>query len=115
MRWVKALDRDRRVTAVPYQKSGVPASAGLSVEDCKKAAWAIEPGEISGRPRRRWRGAGAINVSLAVALGVRLPLSFYGLSGIGSLQEYVYKVVADNRGRLPSDEPYCDEHPEECR
>ena len=115
MRWVRALDRDCRVTAVPYQKSGVPASAGLSVEDCKKVAWAIEPGEISGRPRRRWRGAGALNASLAVALGVRLPLSFSDLSGIGSLQEHAYDLVAANRGRLPGDEPYCVQHPEECR
>ena len=115
MRWVRALDRDRRVTVVPYQKPGVPDLAGLSLEECGKVAWAIEPGEISGRPRRRWRGAGAINASLAVALDVRLPLTFYNLSGIGPLQEHVYKLVAANRGKLPGDDPYCDQYPEECR
>ena len=97
---------------VPYQKSGVPASAGLTVKQCEKAAWAVEPGEASSR--RRWRGAGAINASLAVALGARLPLSFYELPGVASFQERVYDLVAANRGRLPGDEPYCNQYPAEC-
>ncbi len=101
------------MTVAPYQKPGILASTGLTVEQCEKAAWAVEPGEASGR--RRWRGAGAINASLAVALGVRLPLSFYELPVIGSLQEHVYDLVAANRGRLPGDEPYCNQRPEECR
>lgn len=103
------------MTVVPYQKSGVPASAGLSVEDCRKAAWAFESGSEPGKPRRRWRGAGAINASLAVALGTRLPLSFYELPGVSFLQDVAYQAVADNRGKLPGDEPYCKRHPEECR
>lgn len=103
------------MTVVPYQKSGVPASAGLSERDCEKAAWAYEPGEEFGRPRRRWRGAGAINASLAVALGTRLPLAFYELPGISYLQDVAYQIVADNRGKMPGDEPYCEQHPEECR
>ena len=112
---MRALDRNHRVTVVPYQKPGVPASAGLTVEQCEKAAWAVEPGEAPGRPRRRWRGAGAVNASLAVALGVRLPLSFYELPMIGRFHERVYGLVAANRDRLPGDEPYCNQHPEECR
>ncbi len=112
---MKALDRDRRVTAVPYQKPGVCAAAGLSAEQCEEAAWTVEPGETLGKPRRRYRGAAAINASLAVALGVRLPLSFYGLSGVGRLQEHLYDLVAANRHRLPGDVPYCKRHPEECR
>ncbi len=115
MRWLKALDRDRRVTAVPYQKPGVPAAAGLSAAQAKEAAWAVEPGETPGKPQRRYRGAAAINASLAVALGVRLPLSFYGLPGVGRLQELLYDLVAANRHRLPGDVPYCKRHPEECR
>ncbi len=115
MRWITALDRGRRVTVVPRQKPCVPAFAGLNVEQCEEAAWAIEPGEVSGRSRRRWRGAGAINASLAAALGVRFPLSFYGLLGIGWLQDCLYELVATNRHRLPGDVPYCREHPQECR
>lgn len=103
------------MTVVPYQKEGIPGSAGLSVEDCEKAAWAFEPGSVPGKPRHRWRGAGAINASLAVALGTGLPLSFYGLPLIGPLQHRAYDLVAANRGKLPGDEPYCKQHPEECR
>lgn len=102
------------MTVVPYQKQGVPASAGLSVEDCEKAAWAYQPGDGSGKPRRRWRGAGAINASLAVALGTKLPLAFYELPGIWSLQNRAYDFIAANRGKLPGDEPYCKQQPEEC-
>ncbi len=109
MRWVKALDRNRRVTVAPYQKAGVPASVGLSLEQCEEAAWAVT------QDGRRYRGAAAVNASLAVALGVRLPLSFYELPGIGWLQERVYDLVAANRYRLPGDVPYCDQHPDQCR
>jgi hypothetical protein len=34
VRLLKALDRDRRVTAVPFQKTGVPASVELTVKEC---------------------------------------------------------------------------------
>ena len=103
------------MTVVPYQKEGVPASAALSVEDCRKAAWAFEPGDEPGRPRRRWRGAAAINASLAVALGVKLPLALYELPVVGRLQNRGYDWIVANRGKLPGDEPYCKQHPEECR
>ena len=103
------------MTVVPYQKSGVPASAGLSVEQCESAAWAAEPGDAPGQPRHRWRGAGAINASLAVALGLKLPLSFYGLTGVRWVQERAYDLVAANRCRLPGDEPYCEQYPDNCR
>lgn len=114
MRWIRALDRDHRVTVVPYQKPDVPISVGLSVEQCEEAVWAVEPGEAFGRHWRRYRGAAAINASLAVALGVRLPLAFYGLPGAGWLQDRLYDLVAANRHRLPGDVPYCNARPEEC-
>ena len=43
VRLLEALDRNRRVTAMPFQKSGVPASVGLTLEECEAAAWAIAP------------------------------------------------------------------------
>ena len=100
------------MTVVPYQKPGVPASADLSVEQCESAAWAVEPGDA---PGRRWREASAVNASLAVALGLKLPLSFYGLTGVRWVQERAYDLVAANRHRLPGDEPYCEQRPDECR
>ncbi len=96
------------MTAEPYQKPGVPASAGLTIEQCKAAVWAVSP------DGKRYRGAGAINASLAVATGVALPLLLYKLPGIRQLQDLGYAFVAAFRGKLPGDKPYCKRHPGEC-
>jgi predicted DCC family thiol-disulfide oxidoreductase YuxK len=106
---MKALDRNRRVTAVPFQKSGTPASVGLTVEECEASAWAIAPeGE-------RYRGAEAMNALVACALGTALPLLVYNLPGIRKMQDFIYSLIASNRTRLPGDPPYCAQHPAECR
>jgi predicted DCC family thiol-disulfide oxidoreductase YuxK len=109
VRLLKALDRNRRVTAVPFQKTGVPASVGLSLEECKASAWAIAP------DGRRYRAAEAMNALVACALGTAVPLLLYYLPGIRQLQEFIYSLIASNRSRLPGDRPYCAQHPEECR
>ena len=108
MRLVKALDRNRRVTAVPSQKPGVCASAGLTVKECEASVWA------AGLDGRRYRGAEAINVVLAVALGTRFPLGLYKLPLVRRLQDLTYDWVAAHRGKLPGDEPYCSQHPYQC-
>jgi predicted DCC family thiol-disulfide oxidoreductase YuxK len=109
VRLVERLDRDRRVTAVPYQKPGVPASVGLTFEECKSAAWAVSS------DGRRYRGAGAVNVSLAVAIGTTLPLLVYALPGLRQLEDLAYDLIAANRNKLPGVEPYCKQYPEECK
>ena len=109
MRLLKTLDRNRRVTAVPFQKSGIPASVGLTLEECKASAWAIAPeGE-------RYRAAEAMNALVACALGSALPLLLYNLPGIRQMQDFIYSLIASNRSRLPGDTPYCAQHPAECR
>lgn len=109
MRLVKTLDRYRRVTAVPSQKPRVCASAGLTAEECEASVWAVAP------DGRRYRGAEAINVVLAVALGTQLPHSLYKLPLVKWLQDLTYYWVAANRAKLPGDEPYCSQHPHQCR
>jgi predicted DCC family thiol-disulfide oxidoreductase YuxK len=109
VRLLKALDRNRRVTAVPFQKTGVPASVGLSLEECEASAWAIEP------DGSRYRGAEAMNALVAVALGTAVPLLLYYLPGIRQLQDFIYSLIASNRNRLPGDRPYCTQHPAESR
>jgi predicted DCC family thiol-disulfide oxidoreductase YuxK len=109
VRLLKALDRNRRVTAVPFQKSGIPASVGLTVEDCKASAWAVAP------DGDRYRGAEAVNALVAAALGTAIPLLLYYLPGIRQLQDFIYSLIASNRSRLPGDQPYCTQHPAECR
>jgi len=108
VRLVRALDRRRRVTAVPFQQSAALATHGLTVEQAEAAAWAIAP------DGRRYRGAAAVDAALAVALGNGLPLRLYFLPGLRQLQDRVYAWVAAHRGRLPGDTPYCDQHPAEC-
>ena len=88
---------------------GVPASVGLSLEECEASAWAIEP------DGSRYRGAEAVNALVAVALGTAVPLLLYYLPGIRQLQEFVYSLIASNRSRLSGDPPYCTQHPAECR
>jgi predicted DCC family thiol-disulfide oxidoreductase YuxK len=109
VRLLKALDRNRRVTAVPFQKSGIPASVGLTLEECKASAWAIAP------DGDRYRGAEAVNALVAVALGTALPLLVYYLPGIRQLQNFIYSLIASNRSRLPGDQPYCAQRAAECR
>ena len=109
MRLLKALDRNRRVTAVPFQKRGTPASAGLTLEECKASAWAIAPNG------GRYRAAEAVNALVGCALGTALPLLVYYLPGIRQLQDLIYSLIASNRSRLPGDPPYCSQHPAECR
>jgi len=109
VRILKALDRKRRVSAVPFQKSGLPASVGLTLKECQASAWAITP------DGSRYRGAEAANALVGAALGTALPLLLYYLPGIRQVQDFIYSVVASNRSRLPGDQPYCAQHPAECR
>ncbi len=109
MRLVQALDRHRRVTAVPFQKPGTLEAYGLTVAECEAAAWAITPDGA------RYRGAGAIDMALAVGLGVGLPYWLYRIPGVGWVQDRVYDWVVANRHRLPGDVPYCDQYPDACR
>lgn len=108
VRMIKRFDRKQRITAVPYQMPGVPASAGLTVEACRRAAWAVTP------EGHRYRGAMAVNLVVAVALGTKLPYAFYRLPLIKCAQDRAYDWIAANRRRLPGDEPHCSQHPGEC-
>jgi predicted DCC family thiol-disulfide oxidoreductase YuxK len=109
VRLLETLDRNRRVTAVPFQKSGVPTSVGLTLQECKASAWAIAA------DGRRYRGAEAMNALVACALGTAVPLLVYYLPGIRQLQDFIYSLIASNRSRLPGDRPYCAQHPTVCR
>jgi predicted DCC family thiol-disulfide oxidoreductase YuxK len=109
VRLLKAFDRNGRVTAVPFQKSGTPASVGLTLEECKASVWAIAP------DGGYYRGAEAVNALMAAALGTAVPLLLYYLPGIRQLQDFIYFLIAYNRSRLPGDQPYCAQHQAECR
>lgn len=105
---IERLDRRHRVRLVPFQSPGALAAADLSQAEAETAAWAISP-----NGRRYW-GAAAVNLALAVALGNRLPMLLYRLPGSRQLQDAAYAAVARLRHRLPGVRPYCQQHPAAC-
>lgn len=105
---LERLDRHDRVVAVPFQGPGVLERHGVARGDAEDAVWATSP---SGK---RYRGAGAANLALAVALGTRLPMILYTLPGLRQLQDALYATVARNRHRLRGVTPYCEQHPDVC-
>jgi predicted DCC family thiol-disulfide oxidoreductase YuxK len=93
---------------VPLQQPGAPEAHGLTVAECERAAWGIAPDGT------KYRGAGAVDMAVAVALGSSIPYRLYTLPVMRQVQDRVYAWIAMNRGRLPGDTPYCEQHPEEC-
>lgn len=97
------------MTAVPFQKRGVPEAAGLTRAQCEQAAWAVTP------DGRRFRGAGAVNAALTWAVGCPAFLWIYRLPLVRQVQDALYDWIAANRSRLPGVTPYCEQHPEDCQ
>ena len=98
---MQRLDRRQRLRVIPFQQPGALAGTGLAIADAEQAAWAVDT------RGQRWRGAGAINTALAVALGWPWLLRLYAVPWIGRRQERVYAWVARHRSRLPGVTPYC--------
>jgi predicted DCC family thiol-disulfide oxidoreductase YuxK len=105
---IQALDRRRRVTAVPYQAPGIPERYGLTRAQCETAAWAFtEDG-------KRVAGAEAVNVALSAALGNPFLLWIYRLPGVRWLQDRFYEWVSRNRRLFRGVTPYCKSYPQGC-
>lgn len=105
---LERLDRDHRVRAVPFQAPGMLGRFGLTRAEAEAAAWAVTP------HGKRYRGAGAVNVALAVALGSRWPMILYRLPGLRQIQDALYAAVARYRHRFRGVRPYCEQHPDAC-
>ncbi len=69
--------------------------------------WLDSSGKVYG-------GAEAANAAVSAALGTRVPLLVYRIPGMRSLQEAIYRWVADHRYRFPGTTPYCESHPVAC-
>lgn len=110
-RWIARVGSKRRAgfRLIPCQHKRDVESLGLTVTDCLEAAWAVEAGGA------RYRGGGAITISLAHALGwtwlaglVRVPI-------MGMLIEVGYWMVVKLRRWLPGVTPHCQQFPDDCR
>jgi predicted DCC family thiol-disulfide oxidoreductase YuxK len=81
---------------------GVPSAALLDV-----VRWLDASGDV-------YAGAEAANAAVSAALGTHIPLMVYRVPGIRSLQNLVYRWVADHRYRFPGKTPYCQSNPVAC-
>jgi predicted DCC family thiol-disulfide oxidoreductase YuxK len=102
------LDRTGDLQTEPLQRAGTAERLGVSPEQLMAQVWWLNSsGEVYG-------GAEAANAAVSAALGTRLPLLVYRIPGIKSVQEAVYRWVADHRYRFPGTTPYCESHPVGC-
>lgn len=90
--------------AVPYQHLDIE-TFGLDQHDVEHAAWLIDTRE----PMRLWAGA---DVFAALLAGQRsLPIAWAGrvlsLPGVRIVTALGYRLIAENRHRLPGGTPAC--------
>jgi predicted DCC family thiol-disulfide oxidoreductase YuxK len=92
----------------PLQGDGVADRLGVpSARLLDAVRWLDASGDV-------YAGAEAANAAVSAALGTRLPLMIYRVPGIRSLEDLVYRWVADHRYRFPGKTPYCESHPVAC-
>ena len=95
--------RQNRCKAIGVaERLGIPAARLL-----ESVRWLDVSGDV-------YEGAEAANAAVSAALGTRIPLMIYRVPGIRSLEEAVYRWVADHRYRFPGTTPYCESHPVSC-
>ena len=102
------LNRTGELHTEPLQTAGTVERLGISPERLMESVWWLDSsGQV-------YRGAEAANAAVSAGLGTRLPLLIYRIPGMSSLQEDVYRWVADHRDRFPGTTPYCESHPVAC-
>jgi len=102
------FNRTGAVRTEPLQRPGTAERLGVPADRLMESIWWLDSsGEVYG-------GAEAANAAVSAAIGTRLPLMAYRVPGMRSLQEAIYRWVADNRYRFPGKTPYCESHPVAC-
>ena len=102
------LNRTGALTTEPLQRSGTAERLGISPDRLMESVWWLDSsGEV-------YSGAEAANAAVSAGLGNRFPLVVYRIPGMRSLQNAVYRWVADHRYRFPGTTPYCESHPVAC-
>lgn len=104
---IQRLDRHHRVMLHPFQRAGVRQRFGLSERQVSSAVWAFGGGQ-------RRAGAGAINMVLDAALGIRIFTAIWRVPGIRQVQNGLYGWVATHRSAMPGTSPWCVTHPGDC-
>jgi predicted DCC family thiol-disulfide oxidoreductase YuxK len=102
------LNRTGELKTEPLQGAGVAERLGIHPSQLLESVrWLDSSGAV-------YSGAEAVNAALSASLGTRLPPRIYRLPGIRSLQDAVYRWIADHRYRFPGTTPYCESHPVAC-
>jgi predicted DCC family thiol-disulfide oxidoreductase YuxK len=102
------MNRTGDLDTEPLQGNAVAERLGVDESRLLDSVrWLDSSGEV-------YSGAEAANAAVSAALGTRLPLLVYRIPGIRSLEDAVYRWVADHRYRFPGTTPYCDSHPVTC-
>jgi predicted DCC family thiol-disulfide oxidoreductase YuxK len=102
------LNRTGDLQTEPLQRAGTADRLGISPERLMEQVWWLDSsGQVYG-------GAEAANAAVSAALGSRLPLLIYRVPGMRSVQNAIYRWVADHRYRFPGKTPYCESHPVAC-
>jgi predicted DCC family thiol-disulfide oxidoreductase YuxK len=102
------LDRTGDLQTKPLQTPGTAERLGIPVSSLLDSVrWLDAAGH-------RYAGAEAANAAVSAALGTRIPLIIYRIPGVRSLEDAVYRWIADHRYRFPGTTPYCESHPVSC-
>jgi predicted DCC family thiol-disulfide oxidoreductase YuxK len=102
------LNRTGDLHTEPLQVADAAERLGIAPDRIlEKVRWLDSSGQVYG-------GAEAANAAVSAALGTRLPLLVYRIPGMGTVQEAIYRWVADHRYRFPGKTPYCESHPVAC-
>jgi len=102
------LNRTGDLLTEPLQTPDTAERLGITDASLMDAVrWLDATGDV-------YAGAEAANAAVSAALGTRLPLMIYRIPGIRSLEDAVYRWVADHRYRFPGTTPYCESHPVAC-
>jgi predicted DCC family thiol-disulfide oxidoreductase YuxK len=110
-RWIRRRDPAGRVLVIPSQRRGALRRYGITREEARRAAWAID------RDRRRYEGVAAMNRALeALGGGWSVLAAPHRIGPIAALEEVVYRWFARNRGRFHrlGVLPECDEAGSDC-
>ena len=102
------LNRTGDLHTEPLQRAGTAERLGVSPDQLMERIWWLDSsGQVYG-------GAEAANAAVSAALGTGFPLLVYRIPGMRSVQEAIYRWVADHRYRFPGATPYCESHPVAC-
>ncbi len=105
VRLLRARDPDSRITWVPCQRL---ASDDTLRRPCEAAVIAItETGEHS-------TGAQAFARILTTLTGSYWPVRIAALPVAQTLLSLGYRLIALLRSRLPGDDPWCNQYPDDC-